>query len=379
MRNTRLILLRHILVLMAVTGGAACSKQVAPPKPPVSVTVATATLADAPYVVLANGLVEPMQTVAVQSQVGGVLTAVRFKEGDEVKQGDVLLVIDPRPFKAALDQANAAMSRDAAQAANAQRDADRYAALVAKDYVTKSQADQAFANAVAQRSVVESDRAAIDNAKFNLENATVRAPISGKTGALQLRLGNLVKPGANPPLVVINQIHPILVRFTVPDKELPSVLKYAAGSTLKVSATPRGEASTEEGVLSFVDNGVDTTSGTVTLKARFANDKGNLWPGQFVSVKLVLYSDPGALLIPNVAVQSGQDGPFVFVVKNGAAEMQSVTPGRLVGELTTILKGLAPGAMVVTDGQSRLTPGAKVEIKVPAPANAGTVAPGSGK
>lgn len=379
MRNPRLILLRHILVLVAVTGGAACSKQVAPPKPPVSVTVATATVADAPYVVLANGLVEPMQTVAVQSQVGGVLTAVRFKEGDEVKQGDVLLVIDPRPFKAALDQANAAMSRDAAQAANAQRDADRYAALVAKDYVTKSQADQAFANAVAQRSVVESDRAAIDNAKFNLENATVRAPISGKTGALQLRLGNLVKPGANPPLVVINQIHPILVRFTVPDKELPSVLKYAAGSTLKVSATPRGEASTVEGVLSFVDNGVDTTSGTVTLKARFANETGNLWPGQFVSVKLELYSDPSALLIPNVAVQIGQDGPFVFVVKNGSAEMQSVTPGRLVGEFTTILKGLAPGAMVVTDGQSRLTPGAKVEIKVPAPANAAAVAPGSGK
>ena len=208
-----------IFVIAVVTGGAGCSKPAAPPKPPVSVTVATAALADAPYIVLANGLVEPMQAVSVQSQVGGVLKAVHFKEGDEVRQGDILVVIDPRPFKAALDQANAAMSRDAAQAANAQRDADRYAALVAKDYVTRSQADQAFANAVAQRSVVESDRAAIDNAKFNLENAAVRAPISGKTGALQLRLGNLVKPGANPPLVVINQIHPILVRFTVPDKE----------------------------------------------------------------------------------------------------------------------------------------------------------------
>lgn len=379
MHKPKLKLLRNVLAFAVVMGGAACSKQVAPPKPPVSVTVATAALAAAPYIVLANGLVEPMQTVAVQSQVGGVLTAVRFKEGDEVKQGDVLLVIDPRPFKAALDQANAAMSRDAAQAANAQRDADRYAALVAKDYVTKSQADQAFANAVAQRSVVESDRAAIDNAKFNLENATVRAPISGKTGALQLRQGNLVKPGANPPLVVINQIHPILVRFTVPDKELPSVLKYAAGKILKVWATPRGESSTVEGVLSFVDNGVDTTSGTVTLKARFSNESGSLWPGQFVSVKLELYSDPSALLIPNVAVQVGQDGPFVFLVKNGAAEMQAVTPGRLVGELTTILSGLTPGAVVVTDGQSRLTPGAKVEIKTSPPPPAAALAPGGGK
>ena len=366
-----------LLVIAVVTGGAGCSKPVAPPKPPVSVTVATAALADAPYIVLANGLVEPMQAVAVQSQVGGVLKAVHFKEGDEVKQGDILVVIDPRPFKAALDQANAAMSRDAAQAANAQRDADRYAALVAKDYVTKSQADQAFANAVAQRSVVESDRAAIDNAKFNLENATVRAPISGKTGALQLRLGNLVKPGANPPLVVINQIHPILVRFTVPDKELPSVLKYAAGKSLKVWATPRGEASTEEGVLSFVDNGVDTTSGTVTLKARFSNERGQLWPGQFVSVRLELYADTNALLIPNVAVQVGQDGPFVFLVKNGAAEMRSVTPGRLVGDLTTILQGLEPGAVVVTDGQSRLIPGAKVDIKTPVAVPATGPAPGS--
>jgi multidrug efflux system membrane fusion protein len=360
------MIMRRTFAFLAVMGSAACSKPAAPPKPPVSVTVATAAVADAPYVVQANGIVEPIQTVAVQAQVGGVLTSVHFKEGDEVKEGDVLMEIDPRPFQSALDQANAALARDAAQAANAQRDADRYSALVAKDYVTKSQADQAIANAVAQKSVVESDKAAIDNAKFNFENATVRAPISGKTGALQVKQGNLVKPGANPPLVVINQIHPILVRFTVPDKELPTVLKYAGGGNLKTWATPRGDASTEEGVLSFVDNGVDSTSGMVTLKAKFTNDRGQLWPGQFVSVRLELYTEQKALQVPNVAVQVGQDGPFVFVVKDGKAEMQNVTPGRLVGDNTTILKGLAAGAVVVTDGQSRLVPGAKVDIKTAA-------------
>ncbi len=343
---------------------AACHGQTPPPKAPVAVTIAVVEQGPAPYVVPSNGVVEPMQSVAVQSQVGGVLQAVRFSEGDEVRAGQVLFEIDPRPFQAARDQARAVLARDEAQAGNAQRDADRYAALVQKDYVTKSQADQATANAAAQRQVVEADRAALANAEFNLDNATIRAPISGKTGSLLVREGNLVKPGSAPPLVVINQIHPILVRFTVPDRELPNVQKYAATHDLAVRATPRGDAVPESGKLSFVDNGVDTTSGTIVLKGRFDNRDGRLWPGQFVAVELQLFVQEGATLVPDAAVQVGQDGPFVFVVDaQNKAEVRPVVTVRSVGSRVVIAKGVQAGERVVTDGQSRLVPGAAVEIR----------------
>ena len=306
-----------------------------------------------------------MQTVAVQSQVGGVLEAVRFKEGDEVKAGQLLFEIDARPFKAALAQAKAVLARDEAQSDNARRDADRYAALVQKDFVTKSQADQAAANAVAQKQVVEADRAALENMQFNLDNATIRAPIAGKTGSLLVKQGNLVKPGSAPPLVVINQIHPILVRFTVPESELDRVQKYyALNRSLRVLATPRGDANAAAGHLNFVDNGVDTTTGAVTLKARFDNADNRLWPGQFVAAALELFVDTAATLVPSTAVQNGQDGPFVFIVDDqGKANMQAVSVGRNVGDRVVIEKGLAVGARVVTDGQSRITPGAMVEYK----------------
>ena len=343
--------------------GLACGKPATPPRPPVVVEVAAAARGLAPYVVTANGIVEPMQSVAVQSQVGGVLNTVRFREGDEVRLGEVLFEIDRRPFQAALDQAKAVLARDEAQADNARRDADRYAALVQKDFVTKSQADQAAANAAAQRQVVEADRAALANMQFNLDNATIRAPITGKTGSLLVKQGNLVRPGAGPPLVVINQIHPILVRFSVPESELENVQKYSARHALPVLVTPRGDEHAASGTLSFVDNGVDTTTGSVTLKARFANADNRLWPGQFVSTVLELFTDTAAILVPGVAVQNGQDGPFVFAVEsNGKARLQPVTIGRAVGDLVVVAKGLEEGTRVVTDGQSRTTPGATVEI-----------------
>jgi multidrug efflux system membrane fusion protein len=348
---------------------ASCTKAATPVKPPVTVSVATAALGDAPYIVHANGLVEPAQTVAVQSQVGGVLMKVHFKEGDEVRAGQVLFEIDPRPFKAALDQAVAVLARDEANQQSAQRDADRYAALVLKDFVTKSQADQAFAAAAAARAVVAADKASVDNARFNLENATISAPISGKTGVLLVKQGNLVRPGSVPPLVVINQIHPIDVHFTVPDRELPLVQQYSEGGAKKlhVIATPRGIASAEEGVLNMLDNGVDTTTGTVTLKAQFANREGRLWPGQFVGVDIELYVQKGAILVPTTAVQTGQDGQFVFVVnKDNKAEVHPVTAGIVVGGLTAIEKGIEVGSTVVTDGQLKLTPGSRIEVAKPA-------------
>ena len=355
--------------VFVVLSAAACTKAAAPVKPPVTVSVAVAERGNAPYVVHANGLVEPAQTVAVQSQVGGVLMKVHFKEGDEVKAGQVLFEIDPRPFKAALDQAVAVLARDEANQQSAQRDADRYSALVLKDFVTKSQADQAFAAAAAAKAVVAADQASLDNARFNLENATITAPISGKTGILLVKQGNLVRPGSVPPLVVINQIHPIDVHFTVPDRELPLVQKYSEGGAkkLRVIVTPRGVASAEEGVLNMLDNGVDTTTGTVTLKAQFANKEGHLWPGQFVGVDVELYVQEGAVLVPTTAVQTGQDGQFIFVVTgDNKAEVHTVTAGIVVGDRTAIDKGIEVGSTVVTDGQLKLTPGAKIEIAKPA-------------
>src|ERR1035437_8687945 len=362
-----------LAVAVLALSSAACTKTAPPVKPPVAVTVAIAERGDAPYIVRSNGLVEPAQTVAVQSQVGGVLMKVHFKEGDEVKQGQVLFEIDPRPFKAALDQAVAVLARDEANAQSSQRDADRYAALVAKDFVTKSQADQAFAAAAAAKAVVAADRAAVDNARFNLENATITAPISGKTGVLLVKQGNLVRPGSVPPLVVINQIHPIDVHFTVPDRELPLVQKYSSGKgQLRVVVTPRGDASAEEGTLSMLDNGVDTTTGTVTLKAQFPNPAGHLWPGQFVGVAVELYVQQNVVLVPTTAVQTGQDGSFVFVVgADNKVQVRPVTAGLVVGDRTVIESGVEAGNRVVTDGQLQLKPNATVEIAQPAGAAAG--------
>ena len=351
------------LVLLAALG---CGKPAAPPKLPVPVTVALATRGDAPYLVQANGLVEPVQTVAVQSQVGGVLKEVRFREGDEVSAGQVLFEIDPVPYNAAAQQARAVLARDKAQFDAATRDAERYEALAQRDFVTRSQSDQAAANAAALKAVVDADKANMESAQFNLDNATIRAPVSGKTGSVLVRQGNLVRPNATTPLVVINQIHPILVRFAVPQRELALVQQYSRQHVLKATARPgAGTAGAVQGTLSFVDNGVDTTTGTVMLKARFANEANLLWPGQFVEVELEVYRQSDAVLVPTPAVQTGQDGLFVFVVdKNGTAQVQAVTAGRSIGDKTVIESGLKGGELVVVDGQSRRGDGTARPLRV---------------
>ncbi len=358
------LLRRPALTLLLVAG---CAKAAAPGKATVPVTIAVVETGDAPYQVTANGIVEPLQSVAVQSQVGGVLTAVKFKEGDEVQAQQVLFEIDPVPYRAALQQAQAVLARDQAQFANAQRDADRYAALAQRDFVTRSQADQAMANATALKAVVDADKATVATAQFNLDNATIRAPVAGKTGALLVRQGNLVRPNATVPLVQINQIHPILVRFAVPEKELQTVQQYSrSGGTLRATARPAHDGAPAVGALSFVDNGVDTTTGTVTLKARFPNDDNRLWPGQFMPVTLDVYVQTGAVLVPSVAVQTGQEGLFVWVLDDaGKAQLRPVKVARTVGDKSVIASGLSAGERVVVDGQSRLTVGATVDIKTP--------------
>lgn len=351
------------LVTLSTVALTACSKPAAPKKPPVAITVATSETGEAPYIVAANGVVEPLQSVSIQSQVSGVLTRVHFKEGDEVRAGQVLFSIDARPYDAALKQAQAVLARDIAQAEAAKRDAERFAALVAKDYVTRSQADQSAANAAALAAAVDADRATVAAQKFNLDNATIRAPISGRTGSLLVREGNLVRPGGSEPLVVINQIEPILVRFAVPDREFPQVQRYARGKALPARAIHTdGTAST--GSLSFVDNGVDSTTGTVLLKARFANEDRQLWPGQFVRVELELFREPSAVLVPAQSVQTGQNGTFVFTVdEQSKAVMRPVTAGRTIANRTVIEQGVKAGERVVTDGMGKLAPGSKVAIK----------------
>ncbi|MEO8945541.1 MAG: efflux RND transporter periplasmic adaptor subunit [Gemmatimonadaceae bacterium] len=362
-----------IVSLLAVTAG--CSKAKPPRVAKVPVVVATVRRTAVPYTITTNGVVEPLQTAQVEAQVGGILTRVTFAEGQMVSAGEVLFQIDPRPYIATLDQAKGQLARDQAQALSAGRDSARYAALVQKDYVTRSQADQSAATAASAAATVDADRAAVEHAQVDVSNCTIRAPISGRTGALLVRLGNLVKANASTPMVVINQIQPILVRFSVPQGELPDIQRYfGAAQPLAVQANPsEGSGAMLNGTLSFVDNNVDSTTGTVLLKAKFDNSKSTLWPGQFVTVALRLYVDPSALTVPAPAVLTGQQGTYVFTVdSSGNATQRNVKVARTVNNIAVIASGLSPGERVITDGQSRLVPGAKVVIK---PASAAGATP----
>jgi multidrug efflux system membrane fusion protein len=339
-----------------------------PPMSAVPVSVATAAEGPAPYVVVADGTVEPLQTVQVESQVGGVLLSVDFTEGQEVTKGQPLFHIDPRPFQAALWQAEANLAKDEAQAINSRRDAERYQKLAQQDYVTQSQADQAEATARAQAAVVKADSAAMETARLNLSYAVIPAPISGRTGSLLVRPGNLVKANASP-LVVINQIHPILVRFPIQGRVLPLVQKYHAMTPLVASVKPgegddEPDLGDERGTLTFIDNAVDPQTGTVLLKARFDNEDRGLWPGEYVTVHLQVYVQPDALTVPAAAPITQQDGSFVYVVdEGGTVHRRTVELGRTVDDRVIIESGLKPGERVVTDGQSRLNDDVKVQVK----------------
>ena len=347
----------------------ACSKQAPVEKPPpVPVTVAAVTRGPAPNAIGANGTVEPLQTASVAAQVSGLVTEVAFREGEMVRRGQVLLRIDPRPYAAALAQAEAALARDQAQAASARRDADRYAALVKDDYVTKSQAEAQTATAAALAATVIADRAAIEKARFDLENTVIRAPISGRSGRLLVHEGNLVQGSPAQPLVVINQLDPILVRFELPASAFPDVQRYSGAHALPVSVTPVDSSVTVRGRLTFIDNAIDTTTGTVELKGEFANGRGRLWPGQLVQVSLQLDVQQDALLVPAAAVETGQQGSYVFVVGgDGRATMRQITPGRSVGDVVVVNSGLTVGERVVIDGQSRLGTGTAVRIAATQP------------
>jgi multidrug efflux system membrane fusion protein len=356
-----------LAAVAALAGLAACGKPPRREPPPVPVLAAVAERRAVPYTIEANGTVEPLQTVAVESQVGGVLLRVGFKEGDEVRPGQVLFQVDPAPYRAALEQAQGMLARDEAQLVAANQDASRFDALAQKEYVTTQQAEQARATAASLQATVQADSAAVQSARINLQNATIRSPIAGKAGSLLVRPGNLVRANSGTPLVTVNRIHPILVRFAVPATQLDQIRRYRGKAALVVHATPAGSATASTGTLSFIDNAVDSATGTLLLKGSFDNQDGALWPGQFVKVALELYVQPDALVVPSTAVVAGQQGSYVFVVKpDRTTEIRDVRVARPAGDVTVLEGGLEPGEQVVTEGQLRLTAGAKVMIKPPA-------------
>ena len=333
-------------------------------QPPVPVTIARVMQQPIPVRIQAVGSAEPYATVAVKARVDGQIVDVRFREGQEVKAGSVLFNIDPRPFETALKQAEANHQRDLAQLAQAQRQEARYLELFEKNFVSKEAYAQYKTAAETASAAVLASKAALDNAKLQLEYTTIRAPIDGYTGRIQIQKGNLVKANDSTPLVVLNQVHPINVSFAVPEQALPSVRKHLAAGPLEVEATPPDAGAPAVGKLTFIDNTVDTATGTIKLKAVFDNRQDALWPGQFVTVSLKLYEDKNALTVPSRAIQTGPNGQYVFVIKDDmTVEIRAVTVERTADDLAVIATGLTKGARVVTQGQLRLTPGAKVVVK----------------
>ena len=328
------------------------------------VTVAQAMVKAVPVELQAVGSVEAYATVTVKSQVEGELTEAHLREGQCVQVGDRLFTIDRRPFQARLKQMEANLARDRAQLANARSQRQRNAAVVAKGYVSQEQYDQAAANAAALEATVRADEAAVENAQLQLDYCAIRSPITGCAGEIHVDRGNVVKANdADHPLVVIRQIRPIYVGFSIPERYLPEVRKYMAAGKPTVLAAPAGHADRSfKGELTFVDNTVNTAAGTILLKATFANEDAALWPGQFVNVKLQLASQDG-VVVPSQAVQTGQEGQYLFVLKPDlTVDYRQVKVARTVGGEAIIAKGVEPDDRVVTDGQLRLFPGATVKI-----------------
>jgi multidrug efflux system membrane fusion protein len=347
---------------------------------------------DVPVEIQVIGNVEAYTTISVKAQVGGQLTIVSFREGDYVKTGDLLFTIDQRPLEAALSlatanvakdeaslgQAQANLSRDTAQNKYTEANAARYAELFQAGVVSKDQSEQLRASADASGQALAADKAAIasaqaaigaskaaiDNARVQLSYTSIRSPIDGRTGNLSVKQGNVVMANSQE-LVTINQVEPIYVTFAVPEAQLPAIKRYMAERKLAVRAGPQDSPEDEEtGVLTFVDNSVDTTTGTIKLKGTFANSDHKLWPGQFVRVTLRLTIQPNAIVVPNQAVQTGQNGSFVYVVKQDrTVEMRPVTTGARVDQDMVVDQGLQLGETVVTEGQLRLAPGSRVVVR----------------
>jgi multidrug efflux system membrane fusion protein len=358
------------LILPAVAlGSSSCSKTDPPPARSatplaVPVRVATATQQDVPVQLRSIARVEPYSTVTMRARVAGQIMSQHFTDGEDVQAGDELFSIDPRPFQAALGQAEGNLARDIALSKDAADEAAWQNSLLQQHVAAQREYDHAQATADSLQATVRADQAAVDQARLNLEYCSVRSPLDGRAGAALTQEGNVVQADTTP-LVVLNQINPIYVTFSVPEQDLARIKRYQAIAPLAVEAIiPQDEQVPEQGELTFIDNQVDRTTGMILLKGTFLNEKRRLWPGQFVNVVLTLATEKGVTVVPSQAVQTGQSGQYVYVVKpDQTVEMRPVTAGLAVADRTVIERGVDAGDTVVTDGQLRLVPGAKVTIK----------------
>jgi multidrug efflux system membrane fusion protein len=356
------ILAAALLLLQQANRGSRAEAQKTAPTVPV--TVAPVVAKTMPVRLLAIGNVEPFTTVAIKARVDGQLLSVKFKEGDEVRQGAVLFEIDARPFAASLRQAQANLLKDKALLDRANEQEKRYKDLLAKNFISPDAYEQVRTNSATAAATVSADEAAIENSKLSLDYCTIRSPVTGYAGRIQIQQGNLVKANDTNPLVTINQIVPVSVSFSVPEQNIADIRKYQADGELKVQA---GFANSTRpmvaGKLSFVDNSADATTGTIKLKAEFPNVDKGLWPGQFVNVVMTLYDQKDAVVAPSAAVQSGPTGQYVYVVKpDMTVELRNIKISRAEGDDTVVASGLQPGDQVVTVGQLRLAPGTKVNV-----------------
>jgi len=330
----------------------------------VPVVIATAVRKDVPVQLQAIGKVEPYATIAIKPQVDAQLDAVHFSEGEMVRKGQLLFTLDPRPFEAALQWAEANLARNQAEAGNAELELKRRTKLLAQGFVSQDEFDQSTARAAALRAAVKADQAAIETARLQLQYCTIQSPIDGRVGQILVHAGNVIKRNETT-LANINQIRPVYVTFAVPEGDLPRIRERAAAGDLTVDVRiPQDPRHVPKGELRFINNTVDTTTGTVLLKGLFPNEDEALWPGQFVDVGLTLATDTNVVVVPAEAIQTGQEGQYVFVVKpDDTVEVRPIVMGRAISRESIVQSGLDGGERVVVDGQLRLAPGAKVEIK----------------
>lgn len=359
------MLITFNLTSIALSG---CAEKTEKPKgrPPALVITAPATEQNVPVLIKAIGNVEASESVSIRTQISGELTKVAFREGQDVQKGALLFQLDPRTQKAALVKAEASLSRNRTLLNNARKDYERYSQLVKEGIVTQEQAEGYRTRADSAAADVAADIAAVESARAQLSFCTIAAPISGRLGALAIDRGNIVKAN-DTVLVTINKLTPINVSFTIAEKDLTAVKRRMASGRVTVAAEVPGATGLKEtGAVTFIDNNIDAATGTIRIKASFENSKKLLWPGQFVNLSMTMTLLNKAVVVPSHAIQTGQKEQFVFVVtKEGTAEIRPVVSGPVSGGITVIEKGLQAGEQVVIDGQMRVIPGGKVEIKQP--------------
>lgn len=336
---------------------------------PLTVSAVQAVAKPMPVLIDAVGTVEPEQSVQVRAQVSGVLQAVQFKEGDKVKAGQLLFQIDPRTFQAQYNQALAALARDKAQLENAKAQQQRLEPLLKREFITRQEYDVAVTSTKSLEATLQASQAQVEQARIQLDFSRITAPISGRTGQLSVKPGNLVgASGGGVPLVTINSTDPVLVSFSIPERQLEDIRRFQNEKGMRIEILPdRAGAPVATGKLVFVDNTVTPQTGTVLLKTRVDNSKEAIWPGQFVNVRVVLTVEPEAVVVPEVAVQPGQDGPFVYLIgAEDKVEIRTVKVSRQIGSEVVIASGVSAGDRIITDIPQALRPGSTVKVADPA-------------